>query len=141
MKGRPSACATLRPIAVLPAPIRPTKTTDRPPRCCNTSAERSVGRICVTVIGRIDMKSRCASSADAIRRTPLELTGFPSHNGTGQYEDRQPRPMPTLFRLLVVLGVIVALVYGTMFALVTYVEPKKGEMTVRIPVEKLNKQQ
>jgi len=49
--------------------------------------------------------------------------------------------MPTLFRLLLTLGIIVALVYGAMFALVTYVEPKKGEMTVRIPVEKLNKQQ
>jgi len=46
--------------------------------------------------------------------------------------------MPTLFRFLVTIGVIVGLVYGAMFALVTYVEPKKGEMTVRIPVEKLN---
>jgi hypothetical protein len=49
--------------------------------------------------------------------------------------------MPTLFRLLLTLGILVALVYGAMFALVTYVEPKKGEMTVRIPVEKLNKPQ
>jgi hypothetical protein len=46
--------------------------------------------------------------------------------------------MPTLFRFLVTIGVIVGLAYGAMFALVTYVEPKKGEMTVRIPVEKLN---
>jgi hypothetical protein len=49
--------------------------------------------------------------------------------------------MPTLFRLLVTLGILVGLVYGAMFALVTYVQPRKGEMTVRIPVEKLNKQQ
>ena len=46
--------------------------------------------------------------------------------------------MPTLSRFLVTIGVIVGLAYGAMFALVTYVEPKKGEMTVRIPVEKLN---
>ena len=46
--------------------------------------------------------------------------------------------MPTLFRFLVTIGVIVGLAYGAMFALVTYVEPKKGEMTVRIPVEKVN---
>jgi hypothetical protein len=46
--------------------------------------------------------------------------------------------MPTLFRFLVVIGVIVGLVYGAMFALANFVEPKKGEMTVRIPAEKLN---
>ncbi len=49
--------------------------------------------------------------------------------------------MPTLFRLLMTLGIIAGLVYSAMFALVTYVEPKKGEITVRVPVEKLNKQQ
>ena len=49
--------------------------------------------------------------------------------------------MPTLFRLLLTLGIIVGLVYAAMFALVTYVEPRKGEMTVRVPVERLNKQQ
>ncbi len=30
---------------------------------------------------------------------------------------------------------------AAMFALVTFVEPKKGEMTVRVPLEKLNKPQ
>jgi hypothetical protein len=69
------------------------------------------------------------------------MTGFASHNGTAQKQDGQPQPMPTLFRLLVTLGILVGLVYGAMFALVTYVEPKKGEMTVRVPVERLNKQQ
>jgi hypothetical protein len=49
--------------------------------------------------------------------------------------------MPTLFRFLVTLGVIAALVYGAMFALATFVEPRKGEMTVRVPLDKLNKQQ
>lgn len=46
--------------------------------------------------------------------------------------------MPTLFRFLVTLGILAALVYGAMYALVMYVEPKKGEMTVRIPAEKIN---
>jgi hypothetical protein len=49
--------------------------------------------------------------------------------------------MPTLFRLLVTLGILAGLVYGAMFALVAYVEPKKGEMTVRIPAERINRQQ
>ena len=48
--------------------------------------------------------------------------------------------MPTLFRFLVTIGVIAGIVYGAMFALVQYVQPKQGEMTVRIPVEKLNTQ-
>lgn len=46
--------------------------------------------------------------------------------------------MPTLFRFLTVIAILVGLVYGAMVALVTYVEPNKGEMTIRIPVEKLN---
>ena len=46
--------------------------------------------------------------------------------------------MPTLFRFLVTLGILAGLAYGAMFALVMYVEPKKGEMTVRIPAEKIN---
>ena len=43
--------------------------------------------------------------------------------------------MPTLFRFLVIIGVIVGIVYGAMFALVTFVEPRKGEMTVRMPLK------
>ncbi|QDY99795.1 histidine kinase [Nitratireductor mangrovi] len=46
--------------------------------------------------------------------------------------------MPTLFRFLVTIGIIAGIVYGAMFALVTFVEPNKGEMSVRIPPEKLN---
>jgi len=46
--------------------------------------------------------------------------------------------MPTLFRFLLTIGILCGLVYGAMFALVTFVEPNKGEMTVRIPAEKFN---
>ncbi len=46
--------------------------------------------------------------------------------------------MPTLFRFLVTLGILAGLAYGAMYALVMYVEPNKGEMTVRIPAEKIN---
>ncbi len=37
--------------------------------------------------------------------------------------------MPTLFRLLVVLGIIAGLVYGAMIALVTFVQPQQREIT------------
>lgn len=47
--------------------------------------------------------------------------------------------MPTLFRLLIIIGILVGLVYGAMFGLANYVQPNKGEMTVRIPPEKLNR--
>ncbi|MBL8582808.1 MAG: histidine kinase [Rhizobiaceae bacterium] len=46
--------------------------------------------------------------------------------------------MPTLFRFLVFVGIMAGLAYGAMFALVTFVEPKQGEMTERVPPEKLN---
>lgn len=46
--------------------------------------------------------------------------------------------MPTLFRFLSVLIFLAGLAYADMFALATFVEPKKGEMTVRIPPERLN---
>ena len=46
--------------------------------------------------------------------------------------------MPTLFRFLITIGILAGLAYGAMYALVLYVEPKQGEMTVRIPAEKLN---
>ncbi len=45
--------------------------------------------------------------------------------------------MPTLFRFLMTLLVLAALGYGAMYALVFFVEPNRGEMTVRIPAEKL----
>jgi len=48
--------------------------------------------------------------------------------------------MPTLFRFLVTIGVLVGIAYGAMYALVTFVDPKKGEMTERVPVDKLNRQ-
>ncbi|QND61207.1 histidine kinase [Mesorhizobium huakuii] len=46
--------------------------------------------------------------------------------------------MPTLFRFVVTLAILAGIAYGTMFALVMFVEPKKAEMSVRVPPEKLN---
>lgn len=45
--------------------------------------------------------------------------------------------MPSLIRLLVVLCVIGAAVYGGMIALVMLVEPTPREMSVRVPSERL----
>jgi hypothetical protein len=45
--------------------------------------------------------------------------------------------MPSLIRLLVVLGIIGAVIYGGMIALVIMVEPKQREMSIRVPNDRL----
>jgi hypothetical protein len=49
--------------------------------------------------------------------------------------------MPTLFRVLLVVGVVGGLGYGVMFALVTFVNPKPREMTVTVPPDRYIRQQ
>lgn len=46
--------------------------------------------------------------------------------------------MPTLIRLISFIVILAGLIYGSMYALATFVHPNKGEMSVRIPAEKLN---
>ena len=45
--------------------------------------------------------------------------------------------MPTLFRCLMTLLILAGIAYGAMYALVLFVEPNRGEMSVRIPPERL----
>ncbi len=47
--------------------------------------------------------------------------------------------MPSLFRFLAVVAVIVGIVYGAIFALANFVSPKSREMTVTIPADKFLK--
>lgn len=47
--------------------------------------------------------------------------------------------MPSLFRLLFVLGLMGGFVYGAIFSLARFVEPKPREITVTIPQDKLAK--
>jgi hypothetical protein len=47
--------------------------------------------------------------------------------------------MPSLFRFLLVLGILGGLAYGAIFALATYVNPKPREITVTIPPDKFLK--
>jgi hypothetical protein len=46
--------------------------------------------------------------------------------------------MPSLFRFLVLIGVLAGIGYGSMVALAVLVEPTPREMTVRIPSERMN---
>lgn len=45
-------------------------------------------------------------------------------------------PVPTLFRLFFVIGLIVALGYGAMLALVTFVQPQPREISQSVPLPK-----
>jgi hypothetical protein len=47
--------------------------------------------------------------------------------------------MPSLFRFLTVVAVIAGIVYGVVFALANFVNPKPREMTVTIPADKFLK--
>jgi hypothetical protein len=83
------------------------------------------------------------SRRDRRQATPfvLELAGLASHKDTGfgiaEQEDGR-KLMPTLFRFVVTMMILAGIAYGTMVALAMFVEPKKAEITVRIPPEKLN---
>jgi hypothetical protein len=47
--------------------------------------------------------------------------------------------MPSLFRFLVLLGVLGGLAYGAMFSLATLFQPTPREITVTIPPDKFLK--
>ncbi|MEN3380710.1 MAG: hypothetical protein V7608_754, partial [Hyphomicrobiales bacterium] len=53
----------------------------------------------------------------------------------------QPRvaTMPSLIRLLMVVGLLGGAAYGAMFALANFVQPKSREMTITIPQQRLIK--
>jgi hypothetical protein len=47
--------------------------------------------------------------------------------------------MPSLFRFLTVLVIIGGIVYGVIFALANFVNPKPREMTISIPADRFLK--
>jgi hypothetical protein len=49
--------------------------------------------------------------------------------------------MPSLMKLLTVVGVVAALGYGAMFALATFVDPRTREMVVTVPPDRFVKPQ
>jgi len=49
--------------------------------------------------------------------------------------------MPSLLRVLVVVGIVGALGYGAMYALATYVSPNPREMTATVPPDRFIKSQ
>lgn len=69
----------------------------------------------------------------------FDFAGRATH--TGSRDERlslRSCPMPSLIRFLFTLAVLGGLIYGGMWALVMYVEPKPREMSVRIPNDRIN---
>jgi hypothetical protein len=56
-----------------------------------------------------------------------------------QWDERETLTMPSLFRLLAVIAVLFALVYGGLYSLAHFVEPKPREISVSIPPDKFFK--
>jgi hypothetical protein len=48
--------------------------------------------------------------------------------------------MPSLFRFLTVVAVVGGLIYGGMYALANWFDPKPREITVSVPQDKFAKQ-
>jgi len=48
--------------------------------------------------------------------------------------------MPSLFRFLAAVAILVAIVYGGMVALAVLVQPQSREITVTIPQDKFSRQ-
>jgi hypothetical protein len=63
-------------------------------------------------------------------------------SGRQSYEASESRlqAMPSLLRLLTMIGVLCAVVYGGLYALAHFVQPKSREMSVSIPPDKFFKE-
>jgi len=66
------------------------------------------------------------------------MGGFPlDRRALGEAPNRR---MPSLFRFLLVVGIIGGLGYGVIFVLATFVSPSPREMTVTVPPDRFYRQ-
>jgi hypothetical protein len=75
---------------------------------------------------------------------PNNLPVRPEHDRTRsvrrhQWDERERLTMPSLLRLLAVIAVLCAAVYGGLYALAHFVQPKSREISVSIPPDKFFK--
>jgi hypothetical protein len=82
-----------------------------------------------------------APEASSLPEASSHCAGLALGVGRGDIGSDLPEcAMPTLFRFLFFCAVIAGSIYGTMVALVTFVEPTEREVTIRIPSERVNPQ-
>jgi hypothetical protein len=82
--------------------------------------------------------TRAKSLAAACHGGQNVVVVFPFFQSNGCAET--VAPMPSLFRILLVLGVVAGTAYGAMYALATWYIPKPREITVSVPPDKFIKQ-
>jgi hypothetical protein len=72
---------------------------------------------------------------------PPLLAGLPGRRPNGPKAEglQEFAPMPSLIRLLMVVGLLGGFAYGAMFALANFVQPKQREMSITIPQQRLAK--
>ena len=56
-----------------------------------------------------------------------------------QWDERELPTMPSLLRLLAVIAVLGAIIYGGLYSLAHFVQPKPREITVSVPPDKFYK--
>ncbi len=65
--------------------------------------------------------------------------GPASRNSRSRSFDAEAKHLPSLIRFLIFVGVLAALAYAAMFALVAFVTPQPREMSQTISPARLNK--
>jgi predicted MFS family arabinose efflux permease len=81
---------------------------------------------------------RCAAGVILPQKSLLPRR---NENDRSRPQGRTGAAMPSLMKLLTVVGVIAALGYGAMFALATYVNPRSREIVVNVPPDRFVRQQ
>ncbi len=88
----------------------------------------------------VSASARALSCADAAPANAVVAIGSASRDSRREASILQKADsVPSLIRFLVIVGVLVALGYAGMFALVNFVTPQPREMTQTIPPTRLNK--
>jgi hypothetical protein len=77
---------------------------------------------------------RLLSAVKERGRTPLDPL-------RQEASERRKSPMPSLFRFLMVVGLLGGLIYATVFALATFVHYKPREIVVTVPSDRFLKPQ
>jgi hypothetical protein len=142
----------------LPAPIMPTSTTERFPRAatiaaswdtlaitgktvsdikntCNINGRQRINELCRIPVTYTTPCASVASTSCSLYPDMVTATGRPNR----PISPPSSLAMPSLFRFLTVVAVIVGVVYGVIFALANFVNPKPREMTVTIQPDKFLK--
>ena len=56
-----------------------------------------------------------------------------------QWDERELPTMPSLLRLLAVIAIVCGLIYGGLYSLAHFVQPKPREISVSVPPDKFFK--